>query len=147
MSSRSPITKAPPPGAYMIQMTVTGFEVILPARFDTEAVTVSVPVTVLMKLKGVCPLAFVAPAPLRPALGPAGMANCTATLESGCPQLLVKVASTVAVDPTPCVCVAGARLNSEPRQGACPMTVHWIDSLPAQAPSKPPVLSTWPLSV
>jgi len=61
---------------------------------------------------------------------------------------LVKVAVTVAVESTWWLCAGGASDTSEPRHGAWPMTVHWIDSLPLQIPaSMPPVLSTWPLSV
>src|SRR5438132_5432921 len=76
------------------------------------------------------------------------MANCTLTFCSGCPQLLVKVAVTVAVVPTPCVWVDGSRLNCEPAHGPVPTLVHCVDSLPLQAPpSVPPVLSTFPESM
>ncbi len=46
--SRSPITNAPPPGAKAIQITVTGFEVIVPTRLVMEARTVSIPTSWLV---------------------------------------------------------------------------------------------------
>src|ERR671937_102257 len=91
------------------------------------------------------PFASVVPKPVRPAFGPDWMAKFTATLDSGWPQLFVKVAVTVALMPTPRVWLGGARVSADPGQGAWPIVVHWVDSLPMQSPASiPPVFRTCP---
>ena len=90
------------------------------------------------------------PDPLPPAFGPEGIAKLTAVLESGCPQLLVKVAVTVAVDRIWCVCVSGTSATADPWHGPVVIFVHWLDSLakPGQLPgSMPPLFRTCPVSL
>src|SRR5581483_383092 len=59
-ASRSPIAKAPPPGAKAtVQVTLTEFEVSVPAGLLTDATTVSVPVLTLVQVKLAWPPASV----------------------------------------------------------------------------------------
>src|SRR5258708_2626277 len=101
---RSPMTKLPPPGPNpTVQMTATGPDVVVNggvAAFVTDACSVSVPGSKLEYEKLALPLVSVELEPLTPALSPELTVKVTNAPESGSPQLLVKVAVTVAVEPT-----------------------------------------------
>src|SRR5579859_4570287 len=81
--SRSPMTKEPPDANVRVHVTVTVFDVIVPAGLVTDACNWSVPGRVLEYVKVAWPLLSVTPAPVRPVFGPEVTWKFTVTPESG----------------------------------------------------------------
>src|SRR5579864_2264436 len=91
------------------------------------------------------------PEPVTPVLGPLSTEKSTLAPWIGSPQLLVRVAVTLAVVLVKSVCDAGARLRSDPAHTVVPIGDHCVDSLPLtgghDAASTPPVLITCAVSL
>src|SRR2546421_6995757 len=128
------------------QLTVPVLEEKLPPEaLVTVACTASFPSDVPLYVKAALPLASVVTVPVTPALGPVRTLKSTPTLGSGEPPASSTVEVTMAVEPKPCVWLAGLSVIEPPSVPipAPPIARHCSDSFGLQlAESNPPVSST-----